>query len=223
MIDRLRGTLLVLSLQINPLIVCLLIALACNSVSGQAIQDTMKTDKIKKGDRCIVCNISYDHLLVVIIYKGRRVPLCPKHPQTFLDDPGTYFGKLQPRGALFQEEAILEQPMKKGWLWFGIWIFVATVTAGLSANIAMRKGFSSLKWFMVGLATNFVGLVFVMSKPSKEKITLPDRLAKVPSTSRPLPCPDCRTENHPTATKCTGCGRTLSPKEEAEVKRAGLS
>ncbi|MEE9169336.1 MAG: hypothetical protein V3U73_06190 [bacterium] len=209
------------------ILACIVFFIGINASQAAAIQTPADSSHshmlgIRKGDRCIVCNAPHEHVSQVILYKGRRVPVCAKHPQTFLNNPQPYFSQLQPRGALFQEEAVLEKTMKSGWFALGMWVFVALISAGLAANLALRKGLSSLRWFFVGLVTSVFGVAWLLFKPSTQRVDLPAHFAKIPTTANPIYCPDCQAGNHPSAEKCGGCGRSLEPLSQSEVRKLGL-
>jgi hypothetical protein len=112
--------------------------------------------------------------------------------------------------------------LRSGWFILGAWIVLALISAAICSQLAFRKGFSSIKCFFLGLALNFVGIIFIITKSSDTKIELPPHLAKIPMTASPVECPDCGESNHPASEKCSGCGKRLEPKLESEVKRAGV-
>lgn len=186
-------------------------------------QSDFLTAPVKKGDRCLVCGIPLKEKGMVILYKGRRVPLLNKQMlQQFLKEPDAYFYKLEYNGALFQESAVTEKPMRWEWLLLGLWIASGLVVAALCAGIALRKGQPAAKAFFIGLAANVPGLLYIYLKPQKGKQGLPPGLAKVPSTADPAPCSSCGEPNHPSAVECSNCGARLTPRMESEVKRAGI-
>ncbi|RME00563.1 MAG: hypothetical protein D6814_03265, partial [Calditrichaeota bacterium] len=148
------------------------------------------TTTSKKGDRCIVCDTPLTDSSIVILYKGRRVPLLNKAMlDQFLQNPEAYFSKLQPTGALFHEDAISTGGMKWGWFVLGLYILSALVIAAVTSNLAIRKGYSATHWYFAGLFLHVVGLLLVMRKPAVEQVHLPPHLGKVPRTAAPVPCP----------------------------------
>ncbi len=181
------------------------------------------TMPIKEGDRCFVCNIPLAENGVAFLYRGRRVTVATFHVQAFFNNPLKYFSKLQPRGALFQEDVIPESPLKPGWLIFGIWITLGLVAAAFCTHTALRKGRSPVTWFFIGLAANLIGVLLALRQSPLVRVDLPPNLAKIPTTVSPVPCPDCGVENHPSARACSGCGAQMQPTMESEVQRTGLS
>jgi len=189
-----------------------------------AVQDTLGFElaPVKKGDRCIVCNMPVDSSGMAILYRGRRVPFYSIDMlQRFLDNPDAYFYKLEPNGALFQEAAVSRQGLQPGWFIFGLWVVLALVSASLSAVLALRKGLPVVKWYFIGLAASLIGVLFVWRKPAVAAVELPPGFTKPPATPLPIKCPACGAENHPSAKVCSACGNTLQPLEESEVERVG--
>jgi hypothetical protein len=191
---------------------------------GQAEkQDTLgyPLAEIKKGDRCLVCGVNLEEDGLAILYKGRRVPLANGAMlEAFIANPQVYFPKLQPKGALFQESAVPENPVRWGWFLFGVWVTLALLSGALSAGISLRKGLPPVKGFFAGLIGSVFGLLYIITRPAKEKVDLPPHLAKIRTTAHPGSCPKCGGQNHPSASKCVSCGTALTPSVESEVSRA---
>lgn len=178
---------------------------------------------IKTGDYCIVGFESSDHLDNVIIYKGRRVGVCPPHAAV-LENPDSldyYFATLQPRSALYHEEAIqgASRPIQTGWFYFGIWVAIALLAAALSTGVALRKGLPAVKWFFIGLVGSIFGLILTLMQQATATISMPPHLGKLPVTLPPLICKTCGAQNHPSAKQCPNCQAELQPGIESEVKR----
>ena len=95
---------------------------------------------IKEGDRCFVCNTPLTESGVAFLYRGRRVAVGTFHVRTFFNNPLKYFSRLQPRGALFQEDIIPQSPLKPGWLVFGIWITLGLVAAAFCHAYSAPEG-----------------------------------------------------------------------------------
>ncbi len=209
--------------HLAPPALCLfLILIAFQPLSADSIEN-YKQVPIKEGDRCFICNIELVDGGVAFIYRGRRVTVASFHVQQFLDAPLKYFSRLQPRGALFQEDAILERPMWSGWLLLGIWLAVGLVSAAISTHLALRKGLPPVTWFAIGLATNLFGLLLLLRHRAEADVSLPPHLAKIPTTLNPVECPACRAENHPSAKQCSACGAQLNPTAVSEVERSGMA
>lgn len=216
-----------ITLPLQTLII-LTVAVMANTrdFSGTQPRDSLgyRTVPLKEGDHCLVCGTGLRENGIVILYKGRRVPLLNQRMlEIFLSDPEGYFPKLQPRGALFQESAVASRPMKLGWFFAGLWVAAALFSGALSASLALRKGLSPRRGFFTGLIGNLFGLVYMAARPVKQKVDLPPYFARIPSTAEPVICPACRAYNHPSASQCTSCGIALTPKAEGEVGRAGTS
>jgi len=170
-----------------------------------------------EGDQCLVSGILLDENGVAFVYRGRRVTVHEDAIGVFLGEPDTYFARLQPRGALFQEDQ--GWSLGLSWLFIGIWMTLGLGCGAAASHIALCKGRSAGFWFFAGVATNVVALVTVMTRPNEASATLPPRLAKVPATSSAIDCPACGSPNHPSAKACTSCSVDLSPDFESEVQR----
>ncbi len=175
----------------------------------------------KPGDICVVCGTALKDSGTAILYKGRRVPLANQEMlQQFLDRPEHYFAKLQPRGALFQEETVTNVSRRWGWFIFGVWVFVALLCAAIGAGLSLRKGYPPVKGFFIGLIGSLFGVAWMAARPARTNVRLPPHLAKLPTTAAPLACPSCGALNHPAAKKCPTCGAGLTPQITSEVERA---
>ncbi len=191
----------------------------------QESQLQYRTVPPKENDRCIVCGVPLTEEDVVLIVRGRRVPLNRAMVDSFMNNKTHYFAKLQPKGALVQEnleapEGTAQGGISFGWFLFGAYVLVALLFAGLSGYHAVSKGLSAIPHFFIGLFLSAFGYLYVLTRPSQvEKDTIPPGLARVPDTHAPVGCPKCGNENHPSASKCAGCGAELQPLYESEVTR----
>ncbi len=176
---------------------------------------------VESGDLCIVCDMPINARSgIALQYRGRRVPVGRDLLQDFLERPDYFFGKMQSRGALFNENAIQDRrPLRLSWFILGIGIALALLSAALNAHFALRKGLAPRKWFFIGLAGNLFGLLFLLSKPARSRVELPPHLAKVPRTVAPQNCPNCHAANHPSARECPRCGSELTPTADSEAQR----
>ncbi len=197
---------------------------AANTSASQGMGDALRYEKVllKMGDRCIVSNLLLDEHGLAFLYRGRRVTLDAAHVQTFFDQPMKYFSNLQPRGALFQEDAIRKPPKRIGWFIFGVWMTLGLTAGAFCTHLALGKGLSPVTWFFVGLTTNLVGVLLALRQSSRTRVEMRPRLAKITKTVPPLICSACRAQNHPSARQCTGCGSKMQPIMESEVERTGL-
>jgi len=175
---------------------------------------------IKKGDRCIVCDIPIKAGRGLdLLIKGRRVTIDLDHVQEFLTNKVKYYSKFEPKGALFQESAILPHALKSGWFILGFWIFSTFIIAAVCCSIAMKKGFPATSWFFWGFLLHVFGLIWILSEKSQMLDSSVRTFGKISLTSHPIQCPSCRAFNHPAAEKCSQCQSALAPRTESEVKR----
>ena len=176
-------------------------------------------------ERCLICNKPLAEDDIVLLVRGRRVPLKRAMVDSFLHNQEKYFGSLQPKSALFQEEmgapaGASLSGISYGWFVFGLYVLVALIFAGLSANAAVAKGLSPLSSFFIGLSLTAFGFLYVVTRPpAADAGESPRGLRKVPNTAAPLLCPKCKQSNHPCAASCSSCGYELSPTRESEVTR----
>ena len=182
--------------------------------------------RAEAGEECAVCGMRLTEEDVALVVKGRRVPLNRAMVQEFLDHQGQYFARLQPKGALFQED--MDSPpgtslggITWGWFLFGLHVLVALVFAGLSGFTAVTKGLKPIPFFFAGLLFSAFGYLYVVTRSrSAGSDAIPHGLVKVPETSSPVRCPKCGYSNHPSAAICQGCKASLVPALESEVLRA---
>lgn len=181
----------------------------------------------KVGDYCTIGKVPLDTLQdVVLMVRGRRVPLHRTMVDSFLRAQEKYFSQQQPKGALFQEE--LHAPagsavaaISAGWFLFGLYVLAALVFAGLSGYTAITKGLPPIPNFFIGFFLSAFGYIYVLTRPAAAKAgEIPAGLVKVPATYRPVPCAACGYNNHPSARQCVGCGGKLEPLLQSEVARA---
>ena len=179
----------------------------------------------KSGESCAVCGNPVSDTDVALIVKGRRVPLKREMVEEFVKHQDKYFARLQPKGALFQEEMGPESEghgsVGMGWFLFGVYVLIALLFGGLSGYAAIGKGLKPLPHFFVGLLFPLFGYIFVLSRPRAEGSGgIPSGLVKVPDTSAPIRCKACGNTNHPSARRCSVCHAELKPARDSEVFRA---
>jgi hypothetical protein len=173
--------------------------------------------------KCVGCNdpMHLDSAGYALLYRGRKIPIHSFCEGAVRSNPAiyqTYFASLQPKGALFQEHDDDQSGVKAGWFIFGLIVLVALLTGGLSGYAAVSKGLQPIPNFFIGLT--IVGFLYVLTRPSAVKPgEVPEGLVKVPTTLAPIPCEKCGYTNHPSATKCAGCGTKLKPLMQSEVAR----
>ncbi len=188
----------------------------------QAHYDTVAA---KSGESCAVCGNPVSDTDVALIVKGRRVPLKLEMVDEFVKHQDKYFARLQPKGALFQEEMGPDSGGRSsvgmGWFLFGVYVLIALLFGGLSGYAAIGKGLKPIPNFIVGLLFPLFGYIYVLSRPRVEgSVEIPSGLVKVPDTSSPIRCKACGNTNHPSARRCSACNAELKPTGESEVSRA---
>ncbi len=181
-----------------------------------------KTVPAKKGEHCLICGMELTDNDIVLIYRGRRVPLKRAMVEQFVRDPGRYFFKLEPRSVLFDENAVVRSALQRGWLIVGSLVVTSLLFAGLTAQKAVRKGLAPAPWFFVGLAGNAFGFLAILFVKPVPGAMAPAGWAKAPVTTEPTHCPTCGAEIHPSARKCPFCGKDVLPEIASEVERVGL-
>lgn len=206
------------------------IALSCIVVSqskaeGLIQQAHYDTVAARSGESCAVCGNPVSDTDVALMVKGRRVPLKREMMDEFIKHQEKYFARLQPKGALFQEEIGPESGgrsgVSMGWFLFGVYVLIALLFAGLSGYAAIGKGLKPIPGFFLGLVFTVFGYFYVLSRPRAEGLgEIPSGLVKVPDTSAPIPCKVCGNTNHPSAGRCSACHAELKPTGESEVSRA---
>lgn len=210
-------------LRLEPALIGAVLFLAC-MLAPELAADTdllrsqgLATEPVRVGDRCLVSGILLDSTGVVFVYRGRRVSLHQDAVGIFLKEPDVFFSKLQPRGALFQEDESFSLGLS--WLFLGIWVSLGLICGAVSSHLALKRGRSAGFWFAAGLMLNIIALVTLLSRPSDDSRTLPERLGKIHQTSDPAACPSCQAPNHQTARLCSFCGGRLEPTLESETQR----
>ena len=193
------------------------------NLSAESLPDTLgyKRLTVKKGDRCLICDMTLKKGTgLALLIKGSRVTIDLDHLQELLSDKDFYISKLQPKGALFQESAVLKKTLRSGWFIFGSWVVLSLVIAALSCQLALKKGYNPLQWFFIGLFFNLFGYLWFLFQKRQTDQKAPEVWTKIPLTLSPRYCSRCGTSNHPAAEKCIRCHLELSPDFESEVKRA---
>ena len=179
----------------------------------------------KAGEICLVCGRAISTDDVVYQVNGQRVPL---HVDEVRSDLGAQLkqlvAQLEPRGAFLGAEQD-QPPLEKVWFLIGLYVLIGLIFGALSAHRAFDSGHRPLVWFFAGLLLNLVGYLVLLSFGKRTVVApagVPGGLHKIPVTYTPQPCPGCGSLNHPSASRCMGCGRKLEPTVASEVTRAGL-
>ncbi len=202
-----------------------LILIANSSSLAQEPQNQYKAMPPKEGERCIICNVSLSKDDVILMVRGRRVPLKNVMVDSFMNNQEKYFAELQPKAALFQENmastGTAQGGISSGWFLFGSYILIALFFSGLSGYAAISKGLPPIQHYFVGFFFSVLGYIYVLSRPAlTSRGDIPAGFVKVPTTHAPVPCKKCGNTNHPSAEKCSGCGAQLEPQMQSEVERS---
>lgn len=171
------------------------------------------------GEQCLVCRKAiHDEPAVEIRWKGRVFHVKESMLDDFRADPEAYFRRLQAHSGLFDEEAMPEEPLRTGWLVFGVYLVLGLVLGAVCGSLALARSRPALRWFLFGLVANVLALLALLAVSSPgEGEGAPAGLGKLPSTREPRSCPHCGAANHPAAATCTSCGGALEPRARAET------
>ena len=85
---------------------------------------------------------------------------------------------------------------------FGTVVFFGVVLAVVTSVIAQLKGYSGIKWFILGLIAPGIALFILILMPRPEVVPTPDTHVK---------CPDCKELVLKEARVCKHCGCKLIP------------
>ncbi len=183
----------------------------------------IQAKNLKNPIECLVCQKIHSNTDHTIIYKGMKIPLCSEGCHDHYQEASnnntldTITSKIEPRAALFQEDSQTKYNLSKLFFWIGLYIFIGLVFGGLSAYIAVQKGLTAWSAFLIGLALNILGLIFIVKKPKNETLFHSDGLSKVPVTHSESICRSCGHSNHPSAKKCNNCDNQLASSVTSEV------
>jgi hypothetical protein len=200
-------------------------AAAAQSAPVAADADWQKLDqRPAHGEQCIVCRQPvYEGDIVELRYKGRSFYVAAGMLGDFEAAPEEYFATLEARAALFDERAVVERSMSRGWLYLGLYVLAGLLCGALAAYLAVSRGLPGLPWFFAGLVGNVVGVLAVLVQRARVSPQLatgvPRGFAKVPTTRSPVACPHCGQATHPAGRRCSHCGAELTPVVEAETAR----
>lgn len=175
------------------------------------------------GEQCLVCSLPIEgETAVAIRYKGRVFFVKESMLDDFRADPDAYFHKMQARSGLFDEAAMEGRPMRRGWLFAGLYVAAGLVFGALCASMALARSRRVLPWFFAGLAANVLALAVLLlrGQPAGAQAA-PGGFGKVPTTRSPRRCPHCGASNHPAAATCSACGGALEPVVQAETGLLG--
>jgi hypothetical protein len=206
--------------MVNFVLFCLLMSFS-EIVYADTTTQGYPIVRADQGEACTICGTSLDSNDVVLIVRGRRVPLDAAMVDEFLANEEVYFARLQPRGALFQEEERSRSTGPGGvdlfWFLVGFYVLTAVIFSGLSAYVAVSKGLKPFPHFLIGLGLSALGFLYVLTRP--RAATVASGLGKVHATNDPVACEKCAYPNHPSARRCSRCATTLRPSTTSEVER----
>jgi hypothetical protein len=192
--------------------------------------------RAEPGEICIVCNNPVGPDDSVYLVQGQRVPVHAAEEREFLSNPRQYLMRLKPMGGALlgadsnqsgmTNRAGNDQPVvSRMWIYTGLYVLLGLVFAAICAHRALHTGHRPGVWFGLGLLLNALAYILLLTRPKREvraPAGVPSGLGKIAATHAPERCPKCGAFNHPSAVRCLGCGATLSPGVESEVRRVGL-
>ena len=202
-------------------------------IDGEAVGPRVPA---RPGETCIVCNNPVGPDDPVYLVQGQRVPMHAAEEREFLSHPRKYLMRLKPLGAALlgadsNQPGVANrggdnrQEASGAWIYGSLYVLLGLVFSALCAHRALHTGYSPGTWFGLGLVFNAGAYILLLTRPRREvqaPAGVPPGLAKIAATHAPQRCPTCGALNHPSAAKCLGCGASLSPRAESEVRRVGL-
>ncbi len=176
---------------------------------GRFVKMKINLVQVKEGDVCIVSGQNIGPNDVVIEHKSSRFPLKKEALPLFLENPGKYLSEKQPKGALFPVETHESRRLSKVWLILGIYILVGLIFAALTVQKALSKKYRPAPWFFMGLFFNVLAYIIILSKGKASLSEQEEVSSELFRSTQPILCPECGTENHPSAQSCTECQSPL--------------
>jgi ribosomal protein L40E len=191
----------------------------------------------RPGETCIVCNNPVGPDDSVYLVQGQRVPMHAEEEREFFLHARKYLMRLKPLGGALlgadsnqpgmANRAGNDRPeVSRAWIYGGVYLLLGLVCAAVCAQRALHTGYTPGAWFGLGLVFNVVAYVLLLTRPKRDvhaPAGVPLGLGKIAATHAPQHCPKCGALNHPSAGKCLGCGASLSPKVESEVRKVGVN
>lgn len=179
----------------------------------------------KPGEVCTVCEKPVKSGDLVYLVDGQRIAVHAGECDAALRaHPQRWLARLAPKGGAFLGTDA-RVALTSAWLYSGLYVVVGLIFAALCAQRSLRTGYSPGSGLLLGLVFNVLGYLFVITRPNrgvKAPAGVPPGLHKIPTTYEPQPCPKCGDQNHPSATRCLGCGSALAPRIGSEVEKVGL-
>ena len=202
-------------MQIHSRAIVLSLLLGLTAWANEHLSERMAA---REGETCRVCNGKVGKGDAAYLANGQRVTLHAADccEGKFLKEPRVYTAALRPSS--IQAAGVAGVGLASGWMWFGIYVLAGLVFGGLSAHLAVRKGYSPAGWFLLGFVLLAGPYLWLYRRPSRPGASdAPPGLAKVPLTSQPVACPVCGEPNHPSASQCLACGGGMEPIVLSEV------
>ncbi len=170
------------------------------------------------GETCVVCNsrVSKDDLAYVI--DGQRVAVMRAMEADLLANPLEYVTKFRPEGMIFSNQQSTRE--SGAFFWAGVLVLAGLMFGGACAHMAVEKGFSAWRWFVMGFLFSAPATLALALKTPVAGRTVPSGLAKLAKTHGPKPCHACKAPNHPSASRCASCGSALDPTVTSELQAA---
>jgi len=156
------------------------------------------------------------------VWQGRRYFMDREEClQMFLRNPEPYAREIEPRAALFSAPNPGRSTYGPFFFYFGVYVVLGLLSGGVTAYVAVQKGLDARFWFFIGLLLNVIAIVAVVNCQGQEVLFQRKGLCNTPQTHEPDSCASCGRLNHPSATRCSGCGQPLEPTVKSEVTLAG--
>lgn len=181
------------------------------------------------GERvnCLVCGREMENNEAAIVeYRGQSHPVCPVRGEKAWAEAlktGTadrFTRTIEPRSALFQGDTkFLNRGFESDfWLYTGCILTIAILSGGFAAALAQLTSRNSHLAFPLGFLLPFIG-IFLVFLLNKSPANGHHKGRKVASTDEPLSCPECSAGNHPSASRCSRCGKELNPRIRSEASK----
>jgi len=201
-----------------------LVAVALGRAGAQEIPVRVPAGELKPLDADVVCPVGgmpHRSRLHAARYRGRIYYTCDAAAlERFLRNPRDFVSDRTPSAGWFRSPNPAG-PVTGVWLFLiGVYVVLGLVSGAIAAYVAVQKGLGGGRWFAAGLALNVIGVALAVARPGRAMPFTRRGLAKIPTTHAPVACTACGQPNHPSATRCGGCGAGLEPSVESEVARA---
>ena len=185
-------------------------------MAAQSMPDIQGPFKALNGETCVVCNHAVSDEDAAFLVDGQRVAVMAAMQEEFLRNPLEYVAKYRPEGMVFSARQAGD--MTSTYFWLGSLLLAGLVFGAVCGHMAMLKGYSTWRWFFLGLFFSIPACLALANKPSSPNAPdAPAGLARIPDTRPPAACPQCGASNHPSASQCSSCGGRVEPTAPSEV------